>query len=192
MPLLDPYEILGVRPGASEQEIKSAYWRKARKYHPDLNRSPDAKERFLEVQMAYEFLSKPESQRKDVGIKGEGWTAKRSWTPSPPAQRSGSYYRVRVARESRNVSSPFYRAADGMESWEREKTLSRARMTKMAWSVYIGVLSGAAGGFIIIGLLSIGYGDKFGGLIASIIGLLLLAILALVFGAVSKSGYLRK
>ncbi len=50
------YRILGLSPGASLEEIKRAYRARAKQYHPDLNKAPDAQERFIEVNEAYEFL----------------------------------------------------------------------------------------------------------------------------------------
>ena len=52
----DDYKILGVPPGASVKEIKSAYRKLALKYHPDRNKSPGAGEKFQEVKSAYEYL----------------------------------------------------------------------------------------------------------------------------------------
>ncbi len=53
----DYYEVLGVSRDASQEEIKKAFRRLARQYHPDVNRSPDAESRFKEINEAYEVLS---------------------------------------------------------------------------------------------------------------------------------------
>ena len=53
----DPYKSLGVSSSASSAEIKKAYYGLAKKYHPDTNKDPKAKERFADAQQAYEILS---------------------------------------------------------------------------------------------------------------------------------------
>lgn len=52
------YKILGVSPNASEAEIKKAYRKKARLFHPDVSEQPNAEEKFVEVNEAYEYLLK--------------------------------------------------------------------------------------------------------------------------------------
>jgi DnaJ-class molecular chaperone len=52
----DPYEVLGLAKTASAAEIKSAYRRLAKKYHPDQSKEPKAKERFAEIGSAYEII----------------------------------------------------------------------------------------------------------------------------------------
>ncbi|MGB6169007.1 MAG: molecular chaperone DnaJ [Geitlerinemataceae cyanobacterium] len=56
----DYYEMLGVSRDADKEEVKRAYRRLARKYHPDVNKEEGAEERFKEINRAYEVLSEPE------------------------------------------------------------------------------------------------------------------------------------
>ena len=71
----DYYEILGVSRDAGKEDIKRAYRRLARKYHPDVNKEPGAEERFKEINRAYEILSEPETRNRydrfgEAGVSG--------------------------------------------------------------------------------------------------------------------------
>lgn len=56
MKITDYYEVLGLAANSSIDEIKKAYRKKARLYHPDINPAPDAKDHFISITEAYEFL----------------------------------------------------------------------------------------------------------------------------------------
>lgn len=58
----DYYEVLGLAKGASDDEIKKAYRKLSKKYHPDINKEADAEEKFKEVSEAYEVLSDPQKK----------------------------------------------------------------------------------------------------------------------------------
>ncbi len=82
MEFKDYYEIMGVKRDASQDEIKRAYRKLARKYHPDVSKEPDAEARFKEVGEAYEVLKDPE-KRAAYDQLGANWKAGQDFRPPP-------------------------------------------------------------------------------------------------------------
>ncbi|HET6846879.1 MAG TPA: DnaJ domain-containing protein, partial [Anaerolineales bacterium] len=64
MPDRDFYDVLGVGRGAGDDEIKAAFRKLARQYHPDVNKDPDAEEKFKEINEAYGVLSDQEKRAR--------------------------------------------------------------------------------------------------------------------------------
>lgn len=74
----DYYEVLGISKDATPEEIKKTYRRLARKYHPDVNKEPDAAEKFKEVKEAYEVLNDDQKRAQydrfgHAGTQGQGF-----------------------------------------------------------------------------------------------------------------------
>jgi curved DNA-binding protein len=82
MKFKDYYQTLGVERAASVDDVKRAYRRLARKYHPDVSKEPDAEARFKEVGEAYEVLKDPE-KRAAYDQLGANWRAGQDFTPPP-------------------------------------------------------------------------------------------------------------
>lgn len=87
MQFKDYYEILGVDRNSTKPEIKKAFRRLARKYHPDVSKEKDAEERFKEVNEAYEVLGDDE-KRASYDQLGANWRNGQSFDP-PPGWDSG-------------------------------------------------------------------------------------------------------
>jgi curved DNA-binding protein len=82
MKYIDYYQTLGVPRDATADAIKKAFRKLARKYHPDVNKSPGAEAKFKEINEAYEVLSDPE-KRKRYDTLGANWKAGQDFTPPP-------------------------------------------------------------------------------------------------------------
>jgi DnaJ-class molecular chaperone len=70
---MDPFEILGVTPDSTEEEIKKAYKKLSLKLHPDRNKAPDANERFQECVKAYEQVNSLKDPELRAAYKRGGW-----------------------------------------------------------------------------------------------------------------------
>lgn len=78
----DYYEILGVKKDASQSEIKSAYRKLAKKYHPDVNKTPEASAKFKDINEAFEVLNDKEKRQRYDSL-GSNWQDGANFTPPP-------------------------------------------------------------------------------------------------------------
>jgi curved DNA-binding protein len=111
----DYYQILGMARTATADEIKKAYRRLARKFHPDVSKEKDAEQKFKEVQEAYEVLKDPE-KRAAYDQLGSEWKSGEQFRP-PPDWGGGFEFRG-GPRRSRTGSRGGARQAEDFEEAE--------------------------------------------------------------------------
>ena len=90
MQFKDYYETLGIGRDASQEDVKRAYRRLARKYHPDVSKEADAETRFKEVGEAYEALKDPE-KRAAYDRFGKDWKHGQEFRPPPGWERQFNF-----------------------------------------------------------------------------------------------------
>ena len=78
----DYYEILGVKRDSSDAEIKSAYRKMARKFHPDVNKTKEAEAKFKDINEAYEVLGDKQKRQRYDSL-GSNWQGGADYTPPP-------------------------------------------------------------------------------------------------------------
>jgi DnaJ-class molecular chaperone len=106
----DYYKILGVPKTATDKDIKAAYRKLARKYHPDVNKNdPKAEARFKEINEANEVLSDP-AKRQRYDALGSDWS---SYRPGPGGPTAGGGYTVDFGGEDFGGFSDFFRTIFG-------------------------------------------------------------------------------
>ena len=90
MKFKDYYQVLGVAATATDAELKSAYRKKARKYHPDVSKEKSAEDRFKDVNEAYDALREPEKRKTYDRIHGSGIKPGDEYNPQGHAQAHGT------------------------------------------------------------------------------------------------------
>ncbi len=100
----DYYETLGVPRDATQEQIQAAYRKLARKYHPDINRAPEAEEKFKQINEANEVLRDPEKRRKYDAL-GPNWRNGQEFTPPPGTGPEGGFEYRNVRPEEFDLGS---------------------------------------------------------------------------------------
>lgn len=120
MEFIDYYKVLGVGPKATQKEIKSAYRKLARKYHPDLNpNDAEAERKFKQVNEANEVLTDPE-KRKKYDQYGKDWQHAEEFEKARKQQQaSGGYGHYTYSSGSDRDFSDFFESMFGGFSGQR-------------------------------------------------------------------------
>ena len=162
----DLYAILGLRRDATPEAVKRAYFRLAKKFHPDVNPAASSKERFLAIKEAYETLSSPLLRREY----DERQAAPAPWdVPPPPTQRT-----PRVIR----VSPPY--ASRGTRAVRVQTTTEERRHRQLSFA-YTAFTAGTSVLFLAGAFLLVALGGVLPGVLSFLMGITLMLFVLHVF-----------
>ncbi len=123
----DYYQTLGLPRTASAEEIRRAFRKLARQYHPDVNKGPDAEKKFQAINEAHEVLSDPDKRRRYDQL-GEHWKEGQEFRPPPGfenfhfnfAPGSSSGFRFKPGGQFSDFFEQFFRSAQARRPHEHE------------------------------------------------------------------------
>jgi DnaJ-class molecular chaperone len=144
-----PYEVLGVRPDASAEEIRKSYRKLAKQFHPDLNPGkPEAEERFKAVSGAYDLLSDPEKRaRYDRGeIDESGAERPRTYYRSYAEGAAGRKYQPEGEMDLGDLEDLFAAFGSGRGSRRRGGEGFKARGGDRHYTLTVDFVEAATGG----------------------------------------------
>ena len=143
--VMDPYKVLGVAPGASEDEIKKAHRTLAKKYHPDLNPgNAQAAEKMNEINAAYDILTRPGAERYR---QAHTYTQQQTYTRQDenPFENYGTYWEWNTEdfrRENNSSSEENWNTWNNWTGWNRTPVYGVSFLGKVfRWFIILQILS---------------------------------------------------
>ncbi len=144
--MMDPYKVLGVSPGATDEEIKKAYRTLAKKYHPDLNPgNEEAEDRMNEINVAYDLLTKPGAERQKQATYSYTYAEPTyAQEEENPFEGYGTYWRW----SSGDFDSSYNRPKENWNTWDDQMRWQRTSFNMFSligravrWIIILQILS---------------------------------------------------
>ncbi len=126
MEFKDYYEILGVEASAGEAELKTAYRRLARKFHPDVSKEKGAEERFKSINEAYEVLRDKEKRKEYDQLRARGYRSGQEYQP-PSGHGAGGFHQGFQGGAQNGDFSDFFESLFGGRSRASAQPLGDTR-----------------------------------------------------------------